>query len=331
MSSSSSDTTVRLARPSYASPVDIALHGPYAVPRIEGVPLHQFVGRIRKDGSTPFAPEPGRYHFYLAIGCPYSHRIAIILNLLGLESAISHSLVDDLRDARGWAFRPARGPDPINGFAFLSDAYAASRPGFVGHVSCPTLWDRETAQVVSNDSGDIILDLITQFDEIATETVDLYPEDIRSDIDALSSRILDELGVATYLAGFSNDQADHAGKVHALFATLDELEARLGKGRFLFGDRLTESDVRLWAILARFDIAYHSLFRANLRRIVDYPNLWAYARDLYALPAFRTLSDFEAIKAVYWGMFPALNPSGIVPVGPLLDWHAPSERAAQAG
>lgn len=326
MPNPSLDAGLPPARSRYASPVDFALHGEYAAPRIEGVPLHQFDGRIRADGSTPFAPAPGRYHFYLSVGCPYSHRIAIILNLLGLGAAISHSLVDDLRDGRGWAFRPARGPDPVNGFAFLAQAYEASRRGFVGHVSCPTLWDRETGQVVSNDSGTIVLDLLTQFGEIATEAPDLYPQDIQAEIDALSRRILDEVGTAAYFVGFAKEQADYAAKVEALFATLDELEARLGRGRYLFGDRLTESDVRLWVILARFDIAYNPLFRANLRRIVDYPNLWAYARDLYGLPAFRTLSDFAAIKAVYWRMFPALNPSGVVPLGPLLDWRDPSPR-----
>lgn len=313
--------------PAFAGPLDYAAYGPYTFKQKDGEALYQFDNRIRSDGSTPFAPEAGRYHFYLAVGCPYSHRVAILLRLLGLDQAISYSLVDDLRDSRGWAFRELRGPDPINGYAFLKEAYTAGRPGFDGHVSCPTLYDRKTRQVVSNDSGNVIIDLITQFAGTARTWIDLYPTALRPEIDALSAKILDDVGVGVYMTGFSQMQSEYEARARRVFATLDELDARLASQRYLFGDGLTESDVRLYATLVRFDMAYYTLFRTNLRRIADYPNLWAYARDLYSRPPFQELTWFSDIKSAYFRMFPHIYPSGIVPIGPIIDWTEPQDRA----
>jgi putative glutathione S-transferase len=311
----------------FASPPDFALYGYYSIDRNDERPLYQFRGRIRADGTTPYLPEAGRYHLYLAIGCPWSQKARITVQLLGLSGVISYSLVDDLRDGRGWAFRQARGPDPINGFKTLKQAYLATDPTFQGHVNAPTLWDRKLGRVVNNENDDIVIDIMTQFGRFKSGDIDLYPPELQGQIDSLSARIGELLNIGVYMISFAPTQSEYDTRVRQLFELLDELDARLADRRYLFGDAMTESDVRLWVSLARFDVAYNPLFRVNLRRLVDYANLWAYARDLYALPAYRELTDFDAFKRVYYQTFPALNPSGLIPLGPLVDWHEPQHRA----
>ena len=322
-----------------ASPVDFETYGDYQVkapPRADGAfvrPLYPFQGRVSADGSTGYRAEAGRYHLYISLACPWAHRSAIVRALLGLEDVISMSVVDPIRDGRGWAFRDGPGytPDPVSGFTLLRDAYQATEPGYDGHVSVPVLWDKETGRIVSNNFPDITIDLGTQFGRWANPAFDLYPAPLRPEIDSLNERVYTTVNNGVYRCGFATSQQAYDSAVASLFATLDDLDQRLATRRYLFGDSITEADVRLWVTLARFDAVYVTHFRANLRRLADYPHLWPYARDLYSMPAFRTTTDFDHIKRHYYGTHPQLNPLRIVPAGPILDWDAPQQRAALAG
>jgi glutathionyl-hydroquinone reductase len=320
-----------------ASPVDFVEYGDYGdylarkQPRADGTFIraaYPFQGRITADGSSGFPAEAGRYHLYVSLACPWAHRSVIVRRLLGLEDVVSLSVVDPVRDGRGWAFRdgPGHGPDPVNGFALLREAYEATEPGYDGHISVPVLWDRETSQIVSNNFPDITIDLGTQFGAWAAPDVDLYPEPLRAEIDALNDRVYTSVNNGVYRCGFAGTQEAYDAAVAALFATLHELEERLAGQRYLLGSQITEADVRLWVTLARFDIVYVTHFKANIRRIVDYPNLWAYTRDLYQHPAFGPTTNFDHIKRHYYTTHPHLNPQRIVPAGPLLDWDEPHHR-----
>jgi len=317
-----------------ASPVDFAEFGDYSVKspvRPDGAfvrPLYPFQGRITSDGSSGFPAEAGRYHLYVSLACPWAHRSVIVRGLLGLEEVVSLSVVDPVRDGRGWAFRegPGHGPDPVNGFTLIREAYEATEPGYDGHISVPVLWDRQTSQIVSNNFPDITIDLGTQFGAWVTPGIDLYPQPLRTEIDALNDRVYTSVNNGVYQCGFAGTQEAYDAAVGTLFATLDELEERLDDRRYLFGDQITEADVRLWVTLARFDSVYVTHFKANIRRIVDYPNLWAYSRDLYQHPAFGPSTDFDHIKRHYYMTHPHLNPQRIVPAGPVLDWSEPHHR-----
>jgi putative glutathione S-transferase len=317
-----------------AGPVDFTEFGDYSLKapaRPDGAfvrPLYRFGDRVTADGSSGYLAEPGRYHLYVSLACPWAHRAVIVRTLLGLEEVVTLSVVDPIRDGRGWAFREGPGytADPVNGFTLLREAYEAAEPGYDGHVSVPVLWDRETGRVVSNNFPDITINLETEFGQWATPGVDLYPAALRPEIDALNERVYATVNNGVYRCGFAASQQAYAEAVAALFATLDDLEERLGERRYLFGGQITEADVRLWVTLARFDAVYVTHFKANLRRLVDYPNLWAYARDLYQQPAFGPTTDFDHIKRHYYGTHPRINPLRIVPAGPILDWAAPHGR-----
>jgi len=317
-----------------ASPVDFGEYGDYSVKapvRADGAfvrPLYPFQGRITADGSSGFPAEAGRYHLYVSLACPWAHRSVIVRRLMGLEDVVSLSVVDPIRDGRGWAFRegPGYGPDPVNGFTLIREAYDATEPGYDGHISVPVLWDRETSRIISNNFPDITIDLDTQFGAWATPDVDLYPQPLRPEIDALNDRVYVSVNNGVYQCGFAGTQAAYDTAVTALFGTLGELEERLATQRYLFGDQITEADVRLWVTLARFDSVYVTHFKANVRRIVDYPNLWAYTRDLYQHPAFGPTTNFDHIKRHYYTTHPHLNPQRIVPAGPVLDWAEPHHR-----
>jgi putative glutathione S-transferase len=317
-----------------ASPVDFSEYGDYSVKapvRPDGAfirPLYPFQGRITADGSSGFPAQAGRYHLYVSLACPWAHRSVIVRSLLELEDVVSLSVVDPIRDGRGWAFRdgPGYGPDPVNGFTLLREAYEESEPGYDGHISVPVLWDRETSQIVSNNFPDITIDLGTQFGAWAAAGIELYPEPLRAEIDALNDRVYASVNNGVYRCGFAGTQEAYDVAVAALFSTLDELEERLASRRYLFGDQITEADVRLWVTLARFDAVYITHFKANIRRLVDYPNLWAYARDLYQQPAFGPTTNFDHIKRHYYTTHPQLNPLRIVPAGPVLDWAEPHHR-----
>jgi glutathionyl-hydroquinone reductase len=322
-----------------ASPVDFAVYGDYGDfrpkrPQPAGKSgefvraAYPFQGRITADGSSGFRAEPGRYHLYISWACPWANRTAIVRELLGLQEVISLSAVDPVRDGRGWAFRAGDGYglDPVNDFALLREAYEAIEPGYDGHISVPVLWDRQTGKIVSNNFPDITIDLDTQFTAWANADYDLYPEHLRPQIDEINALVYATVNNGVYRSGFATTQERYHEAVSALFATLDQLEERLAGQRYLAGDVLTEADVRLWVTLARFDAVYYSHFKCNLRRIADYPNLWAYSRDLYALPAFGGNTRFDQIKRHYYMTHPHLNPSRIVPDGPVLDWDEPADR-----
>jgi putative glutathione S-transferase len=321
-----------------ASPVDFAKYGDYSVKapsRADGTfvrPLYPFQGRITADGSSGFPAEAGRYHLYVSLACPWAHRSVIVRRLMGLEDVVSLSVVDPIRDGRGWAFRdgPGYGPDPVNGFTLIREAYDATEPGYDGHISVPVFWDRKTSQMVSNNFPDITIDLGTQFGAWATPGTDLYPQPLRAEIDALNDRVYASVNDGVYRCGFARTQEAYDVAVTALFATLDELEERLASRRYLFGDQITEADVRLWVTLARFDSVYVTHFKANVRRIADYPNLWAYTRDLYQHPAFGPTTNFDHIKRHYYTTHPHLNPQRIVPAGPVLNWAEPHHRGKLA-
>lgn len=278
------------------------------------------------DGSSGFPAAAGRYHLYACLCCPWSQRAVIARLLKGLESVISLSYVDPYRDARGWAFTGGDFVDTVNGFAFLSEAYAATDPSFDERYSLPVLWDIETGQIVSNESGEILRMLNGAFGAFANPDVDLYPEPLRPEIDALNTLIYENVNNGVYEAGFSRNQAAYEASCDGVFAVLDQLEARLETTRYLTGDVPTEADWRLFPTLIRFDTVYYMHFKVNRRRIVDYPNLWAYTRDLYQLPRVSETVDMDQIKRHYFTTHDMINPSRIIPVGPELDFLAPHGR-----
>jgi putative glutathione S-transferase len=271
---------------------------------------------VSADGSTPFAPEGGRYHLYVARACPWAHRTIIGRMLMGLEQAIGISFVDPIRDARGWQFSGGRYTDPVNGFAFLSDAYEATAPGFDARVSVPVLWDRQRGEIVNNESADILRMLGTVFAGLAEHPVALCPGDQREAIDALNRHIYEMVNDAVYKAGFSRRQAIYEREVATLFASLDELDGRLADTRFLFGEAPVETDWRLFTTLVRFDAVYNVHFKCSLRKLIEYERLWPYARDLYQWPGVADTVDFDEIRTHYYRTHPMINPSGLVAVMP---------------
>jgi glutathionyl-hydroquinone reductase len=333
-------TTDRTSRAHGASPVDFDTYGDYGDFRPKAGQqerkaefvraAYPFKGRITADGSSGYPAEAGRYHLYISWACPWAQRTAIVRKLLGLESVISLSVVDPVRDGRGWAFREGAGYglDTVNGFALLREAYEVTEPGYGGHISVPVLWDKRSGQIVSNNFPDITIDMETEFGSWSDPAVQLYPAELRSQIDEICAVIYTAINNGVYRSGFAQSQEAYHEAVTILFSALDDLEQRLENRRYLMGASVTEADVRLWVTLARFDAVYYSHFKTNLRRITDYQNLWAYARDLYAIPAFRETTNFDHIKRHYYITHGRLNPTRIVPDGPLLDWDAPHGRQA---
>ncbi|HEY1016545.1 MAG TPA: glutathione S-transferase family protein [Herpetosiphonaceae bacterium] len=287
--------------------------------------------RITADGSSGFPAAAGRYHLYVSLACPWAHRSIIARKLLGLEDTISLSVVDPIRDERGWAFTEGlgHGPDPVNGFQFLSEAYLATDPAYDGRYTVPCLWDRERGRLVTNNYPDITIDLETQFGAFQRPGApDLYPAALRDEIDEINELVYRDVNNGVYKAGFAASQAAYEEAVTALFARLDWLDELLAGRRYLLGPQITEADIRLFTTLVRFDAVYHGHFKCNLRRLIDYVNLWSYARDLYQQPGFGETVDFDHIKRHYYMTHDKLNPSRIVPLGPIVDWNAPHGRAA---
>jgi putative glutathione S-transferase len=318
-----------------ASPVDFETYGDYAPPagayRREGnltSLIYPIDGRISDDGSTEFGTETGRYHLYFSLYCPWAQRPLIALKLRGLDNVVSSSAVDPVRDGRGWAFREGdgHGPDPVNGFTLLRDAYLATDPTFDGHVSVPALWDRTTHRLVSNHYATMTVDLETCFTEWADPSVELYPEGHRAAIDAVNDEIVRELGGGTYAALGARSQAEYDAVSTRVFDALDRFEDRLASRRFLVAHHITDADLLLYVNLVRFDVVAGPLGRLNLRRLVDYPNLWGYARDLYQRPAFRETTNFDHIKTGTFRTGAGARTSRIVPAGPSSDWDAPHDR-----
>jgi glutathionyl-hydroquinone reductase len=291
-----------------------------------------FRGWVTADGRSGFPAVAGRYHLYVALCCPWAHRTVIVRALKRLEDAIGMTVLDPIRNEAGWAFSSADGcaPDPLNGFSYLSEAYHATDATYPGRVTVPVLWDTVTRTIVSNADDDIMRMFETEFDALAATDLDFYPAAIRDEIDALNEEIYESVNDGVYRAGFARSQRAYEEAAFRLFEMLDHLEARLARRRFLFGPQPVETDWRLFVTLIRFDAVYHGHFKCNLRRIVDYPHLWAYVRDLYQFRNVATTVNFDHIKRHYYRTHPELNPRGLVPVGPLLDLTAPHHRAGLA-
>ena len=280
-------------------------------------------------GEGGFAAEPGRYHLYISRACPWAHRTMIFRALKGLEHAISFSATHWLMRGEGWTFEPGPGviADPINGARTMHEVYTHADPRYTGRVTVPVLWDKQRHTIVSNESADIIRMLNSGFDQAGARAGDYYPADLRGEIDAMNARIYDTVNNGVYKAGFATTQQAYEDAVRPLFVTLDWLEQRLCGQRFLCGERQTEADWRLFTTLVRFDAVYVGHFKCNLRRIVDYPNLWSYTRQLYQTPGIRETVDFDHIKRHYYQSHPTINPTGVVPLGPVIDFEAPPQRA----
>jgi putative glutathione S-transferase len=286
----------------------------------------RFRDRVTADGSSGLPAEAGRYHLYVSLACPWAHRTIIVRRLKGLEDAISMTVVDPERDERGWRFSSSE-PDPLHGWAYLSEAYLATDPTFEGRVTVPVLWDKQTGRIVSNESGDLVEMLATEYDAVAgNPELDLFPEELRDDIDELNAYVYDAVNNGVYRSGFASTQEAYEDAVFPLFEALGVLEDRLSTRRYLFGDRQTLADWRLFTTLVRFDAVYVTHFKCNIRRIADLPNLSGYLRDLYQTPGVADTVSMDHIKRHYFRTHPQINPTRIVPVGPDQDLATPHGR-----
>jgi glutathionyl-hydroquinone reductase len=283
---------------------------------------------VTADGRSGYPAEAGRYHLYVSLACPWAHRTIIVRRLRGLEAAIGMTVVDPVRDERGWAFRdgPGFSRDPINGFHFLSEAYLATDPTYTRRVTVPVLWDTRTKHIVSNSDDDIMRMFECEFNAFAANGLDLYPAAHRDDIDRLNAWVYETLNDGVYRAGFATAQAAYEQAAYRVFETLDELETRLSARRYLFGATPLETDWRTFVTLIRFDPVYYGHFKCNLRRIYDYPNLYGYLRDLYQYDRVAGTVNFDHIKRHYYYTHDDINPTRIVPIGPLQDLASPHGR-----
>jgi len=298
-------------------------------------PESVFRDRVTADGASGFKAEAGRYHLYVSLSCPWAHRTVIYRALKGLEGAIGMSTVAPLNRPNGWAFTDGPGfePDTANGARYLYEVYVKARRDYTGRVSVPVLWDRKRATIVNNESPEIIRMLNREFDAFATKSLpDMYPEELRGEIDRWNELTYRTVNNGVYRAGFATAQDKYEQVVRELFATFDTLERHLADNRYLCADRLTEADWRLFPSLVRFDPVYHYHFKCNLRRLRDYPNLWAYTRELYQFPGVAATVDLKQIKEHYYGSQVWVNPSGVVALGPPMDerdFNEPHGRGAK--
>lgn len=282
----------------------------------------EFRDWVEKHSGAKFPAAAGRYHLYVSLACPWAHRTLIARRLLGLEEVIGVTVAAPVRDGRGWAFRDGEGhsEDPVNGFRFLAEAYRASRTDWSGRATVPVLWDRESGRIVNNSEDDICRMMQGAFAAFQTRRVELFPAALSAAQDALSREIYEDVNNGVYRAGFASRQQPYERAVARLFARLDELEDLLAPRRFLFGEAFAETDWRLFCTLIRFDPVYHGHFKCNVRRIVDYPNLLRFLRDLYHWPGIAETVNFDHIKRHYYVTHEDINPTRIVPVGPDLGY-----------
>lgn len=287
-------------------------------------------GAAGPTGAGGFKAEAGRYHLYVSLACPWAHRTLIFRKLKKLEDLISVSVVHPLMLEHGWTFEQddAATGDQLMGLDYLWQVYVKADHAYSGRVTVPVLWDKQQNTIVSNESAEIIRMFNSAFNAITGDDQDFYPQALRSEIDALNSRIYDTVNNGVYKAGFATTQAAYEEALGPLFESLDMLEERLSKQRYLLGDQLTEADWRLFTTLVRFDAVYVGHFKCNLHRIVDYPALSAYLRDLYQVPGVAETVNIDHIKRHYYGSHKTINPTGVIPVGPLLDFDAPHHRGA---
>jgi putative glutathione S-transferase len=288
----------------------------------------QFRNWITADGSSGFKAESRRYHLYVSYACPWAHRTLIYRKLKGLEDHISISVVNPLMLENGWTFEPYEGviADPILDARYLHQVYTAARPDYSGRVTVPTLWDRETGTIVNNESSEIIRMMDCEFDEVGASGPRFCPPELEKDIDDINAFVYDTINNGVYRSGFATTQRAYEEAVTELFAALDQIEIRLSDNRYLVGELLTEADWRLFTTLLRFDAVYVGHFKCNVRRIVDYPNLWAYTRELYQVPGVADTVHMDHIKTHYYASHGTINPTGIVPSGPKIDFNEPHRR-----
>jgi putative glutathione S-transferase len=283
---------------------------------------------VTADGRYGYPASPGRYHLYVSWACPWAHRTIIARKLKKLESVIGMTVVDPVRDERGWAFRegPGHSPDSVNGFRFLSEAYRATDPNYHRRVTVPVLWDTVTKRIVSNSDDDLMRMFNREFNGFTDSGLDLYPEPLRNDIDEWNNYLYEHVNDGVYRAGFATSQAAYEKAVRRLFDALDRLEQRLAVRRYLFGSEMTETDWRLFVTLIRFDVVYYGHFKCNLRRIADYRHLFGYLKDLYQTAGIAETVNFDHIKRHYYVTHDDINPTRIVPLGPIQDLSAPHGR-----
>ncbi|HXX50052.1 MAG TPA: glutathione S-transferase family protein [Xanthobacteraceae bacterium] len=298
-------------------------------------PAAAFRNFVTRDGSAGpsgeggFAAEAGRYHLYISLACPWAHRTLIFRTLKKLDDVITISLAEPLYGKTGWEFRTARGGtlDGVNGKATLAEIYLIADPHYTGRVSVPVLWDKKRRTIVNNESSEIIRMFNSAFDAFTDVHTDYYPAALRGEIDAINDLIYPNINNGVYRAGFATAQEAYEEAAGLIFATFDEIEQRLSRQRYLVGRQITEADWRLFTTLVRFDAVYYSHFKCNLRRVADYPNLWNYTRDLYQVPGIAETVSVDQIKRHYYGSQRQVNPTGIVPIGPLIDFAAPHDRS----
>jgi putative glutathione S-transferase len=292
---------------------------------------------VSNDGSTSYPTAAGRYYLYVSLACPWASRTVIFRKLKGLEEAIGMTVVDPIRDEEGWAFRepsgkilpgaPFESTDSINGFQFLSEAYKATNPDYNERVTVPVLWDKQTKKIVNNCEDDICRMFNDRFNDFArNKDVDFFPREIEKEHAKLSNFLYDNVNNGVYRAGFATRQRPYEIAYRRIFEALDDLEERLSKSRFLFDDQIVEADWRFFCTLIRFDVVYYGHFKCNLRRIIDYTNLQGYLMDLYQQPGITDTVNFDHIKRHYYMTHTQINPTRIVPIGPVLDLAKPHNR-----
>ena len=283
-------------------------------------------GSAGPSGGGGFPAARGRYHLYVSLACPWAHRTVVFRKLKGLEDAISMTEVEPVMGDQGWQFGPDADLDSVNGKQRLNEIYLLADPRYSGRVSVPVLWDKEKRTIVNNESSEIIRMLNSAFDAFTNERTDYYPAERRRAIDAINDEVYNNVNNGVYRCGFAGTQQAYEEAFLDLFATLDRIEERLSRQRYLAGNRSTEADWRLFTTLLRFDAVYYGHFKCNLRRIADYPNLSNYLRDLYQVPGVAATVNMDHIKRHYYMSMLQLNPSGIVPLGPALDFEAKHDR-----
>jgi len=290
-------------------------------------------GSAGPSGDGGFKAEPGRYHLYVSLACPWAHRTLIFRALKGLEDMISVSVVHWLMAENGWTFQAGDGvvEDSINNAQYMHQVYTAAMPDYSGRVTVPVLWDKHNNTIVSNESPEIIRMFNSAFDDVGAKTVDYYPQALRAEIDDLNERIYESVNNGVYKSGFATTQEAYEEALHPLFETLDWLDDRLSAQRYLTGSSITEADWRLFTTLVRFDPVYVGHFKCNIKRIVDYPNLSGYVRDLYQQPGVSDTVNMKHIKHHYYASHESINPSRVVPVGPAIDFMAPHDRVNLVG
>jgi putative glutathione S-transferase len=276
-----------------------------------------FRNKITADGSSGFPAAPNRYHLYVSLACPWAHRTMIVRKLKKLDALIPMTIVSPDMLENGWFFET---PEPLSGAKFLYEIYAKAKPDYTGRVTVPVLWDKAEQKIVNNESADIIRMFESEFDEWADMSFDLYPSHLRTEIDAFNERLYHNVNNGVYKAGFSRDQAAYEEAVKNLFTMLDEIETTLSHRSYLFGEKMTESDIRLFTTAIRFDLVYYSHFKCNIRQIRDYPNIQGWLKEMYQTPGIMETVDLAQIKRHYYHSQRWINPSGIVPIGPTLDF-----------